>query len=105
LYRIMGDMTLHSRVNAILRMECTCCGPWLQGGSLVRGSISSCKTEFGVWTILILGTQMLYLVYISSTWWHVPTAPELMSSAYSHLAMQLLMLRRNWFQSWWLRNF
>ena len=34
-------------------MECTCCGPCPQGGSLVRGSMSSCKSEFGICTILI----------------------------------------------------
>ena len=45
--------TLHSSVNALLLMERTCCGPCPQGGSLVCGSMSSCKSEFGICTILI----------------------------------------------------
>ena len=85
------------------------CGPTTLCGGLLHGIIPHsdlAKQRFVIGscgrpvagTILILGTQMLYLVYISSTSSHVPTAPELMSSAYSHLAMQLI-LRRNWFQS------
>jgi len=43
--------------------------------------------------ILILGIQMLYLVYISIRRSHVPTAAKLLSTA-SYLALQLSLKRK-----------
>ena len=45
------DNTLHSSVNGLLLIECMCLctRPTSQGGSLVCGSMSSCKTEVWCW--------------------------------------------------------
>ena len=61
LYLNIVANTLHSSVNGLLLMECTCCGPGPphRVGVLYVGVHHPAKQRFGVCTILILGTQML----------------------------------------------